>query len=76
VCADSVPLQAIAAYDVLKPRIVAGLDKAKLAFLGVIRGSRLRPFPTAEMALKTGIGGNMGYEDPGTPPGRRLGGLD
>jgi hypothetical protein len=74
---DPVPRQAIAADDVLETRIVAGLDKTKLALLLVNRGPRChRPSPTAEMALQTWIGGNMGHQDPGTSTRWCVWGLD
>ncbi len=68
-----VPIQTLAADHVFETGIVAGLDKTELAFL--VR-SGLGPLPAAEMALKTGIGGNMGYQDPGTSAGWRLFSLD
>ena len=58
---DPVPLDAFTAHDVLETRVVAGLDKNKIAIL--------RAISTTEGARKTRIGRDMGHHDPGTPAG-------
>ncbi len=59
---NPVPLYAFTAHNMLKARVIAGLDKNKIAVPLV--------FSTAECALHTGLGGQMSHHDPGTSAGR------